>query len=226
MNNELTKLGESAIAAWTKRDSKREERLAFSATILANLESAVDASGLFPELVTALGEAVRQFEHGSIALLMHMTPLTADAGRRIIEVIHYTIFLRKKPIALKKKTIVTLASWLSGDALYSFRSPLESYYKSQAKAATGPYGENFVLNLYKNLSEYVHGNPKLWAESRIGLSLSASTTDLDKHEDWITSVAKACAYIILTELPDLAVDELDTWFGADWNNVKAALNLP
>jgi hypothetical protein len=225
MKTELTQLGESALSAWTGRDAKREERLAFSATMLARFESAVEASGLFPELATSLGEAVRQFEHGSVALLMHLTPLAADAGRRIIEVIYYTVFLRTAPLVLNRRT-VSLASWLAGDALFSFSAPLKSYYKAHAVASSGPYGEKRVLDLYKDLSAYVHGNPQLWAESRVGLSLVATQTNLDKHEAWLVSVAKTCACVILLELPDLAVDELDVWFDAEWNAVKSALGLP
>ncbi|MBC7977070.1 MAG: hypothetical protein H7138_19000 [Myxococcales bacterium] len=64
-----------------------ENRLDQTAHIMSRAVAALDASGKFPRLTDAVDEAVRQFEHGSIALLMNLTPLAADAARRILEVV-------------------------------------------------------------------------------------------------------------------------------------------
>lgn len=100
MSKELSNIGDGAVAAWARRDRAMEQRLEATAYIMSRAMAAVDASGQFPRLADALEEAVRQFEHGSVALLMNLTPAAADAARRMLEVVFFTVFMRGDPIGL------------------------------------------------------------------------------------------------------------------------------
>ena len=195
-----------------------EQRLEVTAYIMSRARAAVDASGQVPRLADALEEAVRQLEHGSVALLMNLTPAAADAARRMLEVVFFTVFMRGDPNRL--------AAWHAGAEEFRFAGPLKQYFANSGSAvASGPYGEAFALGLYKRASASVHANPRIWAESRNGLKIEAQSPTLAAREEMLHDAARTATYVTLHELRDLDVDDIEAFFGAAWNAVREALGL-
>jgi hypothetical protein len=153
---------------------------------------------------------------------MGLTPLAADSARRILEVIHYTIFLHHRLIWSGN---VSISDWERGAQVYQFCHPLEVYYRSRATAAGGPFGETFTSNLFQSLSAYVHAHPTKWGEAREGLELRPTLAEVARAERNLTDAAKVICYIVLLELSDLSVDDIDSFFGTDWSAVMLALGL-
>src|SRR5207248_8173376 len=137
----IATIGDSAVRAWAAKDNALLSTFEEATAVIANVEAAVDASGQFPELAEAVGEALVQLEHGSVALLMDLTALAADAARRTLEVVYFTAFLRHGPI-VQRSAPIRLADWKAGAALYSFVRPLQKYFSdpSKAYADVGNYG--------------------------------------------------------------------------------------
>lgn len=180
--------------------------------------AALDASGQFPRLTDALDEAVRQFEHGSIALLMNLTPLAADATRRVLEVVFFTTFMRNDP--------GRLANWHAGAEEFRFTGPLKQYFTAAGPAvADGPYGHTATLDLYKRLSASVHANPMIWSESRDGLKIEAQPATAADREAMLHDAARCVIYVILHQLPDLEIDGIEDLFPANWPLIRSALGL-
>jgi hypothetical protein len=123
MGGDLARIGTYAVASWETHDAAAENRLDQTAHIMSRAVAALDASGKFPRLTDALDEAVRQFEHGSIALLMNLTPLVADAARRVLEVVFFTTFMRQDPARLGK--------WHGGAEEFKFTGPSSNISRQQ-----------------------------------------------------------------------------------------------
>ena len=227
MPGELTNLGDSAVEAWNARDRELEAVLEADATMLERVEAAVSASKLFPQMAAALHEVLLQYEHGAIALLMQLSALAADAGRRIVEAVCFTAFLKHNPLKIDGK-LGGFADWQSGGALFSFLGPLKTYFDapSRAKAAVGPFGKPFIEALYRELSRSVHGNPVSWGESREGLKVKVEAPTSEIRQRQLMSAAKVAMYVTLIELPDLWIADVASFFGSDWKSVQAALELP
>jgi hypothetical protein len=218
MAGELSKIGEYAVACWAGRDRAVEHRLDEAAYLMSRAMAAVDGSGQFPRLADALDEAVRQFEHGSIALLMNLTPAAADAARRILEVIFFTAFMRWDP--------ARLSAWHAGAEEFRFTGPLKQYFRAAGTAvAHGPYGEAPTLNLYKRASASVHANPRIWSESRDGLKVEAQSFTFAAREEMLQDAARTVVYVTLHELRDLDIDGIEDFFGPAWAAVRGALGI-
>jgi hypothetical protein len=223
----IEQIGDSAAGAWATRDAALSATLEQAATSIGNLQAAVDASGLFPDMSEAVGEALVQLEHGSVALLMGLTSLAADAARRTLEVVYFTAFLRHGPLKQKKR-MITSSDWHSGAALYSFVVPLRDYFSdpSRKHADTGIFSAAATTALYADVSGAVHANPLVWGESRDGLLVKADAAGLARRADELLGAARAAAYVVLLELPDLSVDDIELLFSGDWPAVRAILGLP
>jgi len=218
MGGELSKIGEYAIRCWEHRDRAVEKRLDDTAHMLSRAVAAVDASGQFPRLADALDEAVRQLELGSVALLMNVTPLAADAARRILEVVFFTIFLKDDP--------QKLASWHAGAQEFRFTGRLKAFYDASPPAvANGPFGLAMTDSLYRTLSASVHANPTIWNESRDGLKLAAPLPTLAAREEMLHDAVRSVMYVLLYVLPDLEIDDVESVFPAHWPSVKGALGI-
>ena len=218
MGGDLVRIGEYAIASWARRDKSAEKRLDETAHIMSRAVAAIDASGHFPRLADALDEGVRQFEHGSIALLMNLTPLAADAARRLLEVVFFTTFMRADP--------ARLAAWHAGAEEFRFTNPLKQYFiAAGATVANGPYGYAATLDLYKRLSASVHANPTIWSESRDGLKIEAPAPTLVLREEMLHDSARSVLYVVLHQLPDLEIDGIEDLFPTNWPFVRSALGL-
>ena len=210
--------GQAAQAAWDARDRIVEERLARSAQALSSALAAIDASHQFDEMAIAAEEAIRQLEYGSIALLMNLTPLVADAARRLLEGVHFTAFLRTSR--------ARLGAWHAGGQEYRFSKELDKYYRTKsAIVAAGPYGKSTTRALYHDLCGSVHGTPTVWNESRVGLRLDPVASIFSQRELWLHEAARAACYVILVELPALEIAGIDALFGTAWSAVQAALGL-
>ena len=218
MGGDLARIGTYAVASWASHDAGIENRLDQTAHLMSRAVAALDASGRFPRLTDALDEAVRQFEHGSIALLMNLTPLAADAARRVLEVVFFTTFMRHDPSRL--------AAWHAGAEEFRFTTPLKQYFTSAgATVASGPYGYAMTLDLYKRLSASVHANPMIWSESRNGLKIQAAHSTIADRETMLHDAARCVTYVILHQLPDLEVDGIEDLFQSNWSAVQSALGL-
>ena len=218
MGGDLARIGTYAVASWASHDVATENRLDQTAHIMSRAVAALDASGKFPRLTDALDEAVRQFEHGSIALLMNLTPLVADAARRVLEVVFFTTFMRHDP--------ARLAAWHAGGEEFRFTAPLKQYFTAAGPAvANGPYGYTATLDLYKRLSASVHANPIIWNESRDGLKIEAAPATTADRETMLHDAARCVIYVILHQLPDLEIDGIEELFPASWASIRSALGL-
>jgi hypothetical protein len=218
MGGDLARIGTYAVASWASHDVAIETRLDQTAHIMSRAVAALDASGKFPRLTDALDEAVRQFEHGSIALLMNLTPLAADAARRVLEVVFFTTFMRLDP--------TRLAAWHAGAEEFRFTGPLKQYFTGAGAAvANGPYGQSATLDLYKRLSASVHANPMIWSESRDGLKIEAAPSTTTDREVMLHDAARCVIYVILHQLPDLEIDGIEELFPLNWTSVRSALGL-
>lgn len=218
MSKELSKIGDCAVASWARRDHAMEQRLEETAYIMSRAMAAVDASGQFPRLADALEEAVRQLEHGSVALLMNLTPAAADATRRVLEVVFFTVFMRGDPSRL--------AAWHAGAEEFRFTGPLKQYFtRSGTAVASGPYGQTSTLALYKRASASVHANPQIWGESRDELKVEAQGITLAAREEMLHDAARTAVYVTLHELRDLDIDGVEAFFGGTWGAVRGTLGL-
>jgi hypothetical protein len=218
MGGDLERIGRYAVTSWASHDVATEHRLDQTAHLMSRAVAALDASGSFPRLTDALDEAVRQFEHGSIALLMNLTPLVADAARRVLEVVFFTTFMRHDPDRL--------SAWHAGAEEFRFSGPLKQYFAAADSAvANGPYGHTATLDLYKRLSASVHANPKVWNESRDGLRIAARPSTTADREAMLHDAARCVIYVILHQLPDLEIDGIEDLFPSNWTSVRSALGL-
>jgi hypothetical protein len=218
MGGDLVRIGEYAIASWARRDKSVERRLDETAHIMTRAVAAIDASRKFARLADALDEGVRQFEHGSLALLMNLTPLSADAARRLLEVVYFTTFMRNDP--------ARLAAWHGGAEEFRFTGPLKQYFTAAgATVESGPYGHAATLDLYKRLSASVHANPTIWSESRDGLKIEAPGPTLVMREEMLHDAARCVLYVVLHQLPDLEIDGIEALYPTNWTAVQSALGL-
>jgi hypothetical protein len=119
---------------------------------------------------------------------MGLSVLAADAARRILEVVHYTNFFRHN---LVKSGTISVNDWHQGAEVFSFTKPVEIYYTSRLAASTGPFGKTFTIDLFKNLSAYVHANPTKWRQAREGLEVKPAPQEIATAEKQMTDAAKA-----------------------------------
>lgn len=214
MANELARIGDSAVEVWKNRDLVLEARLNKVGGVLSCALAAADSQGSISEVADAIDEALRQFEQGSIALLMHMTPLVADAGRRMLEIIYFTLFLRDdRP---------KLLAWQAGAEQYVFVKRLTNFYSDQARivAGLGAFGTDKTIAVYRDLSRTVHANPVTWNENRDGLKVIADELKVSDREVQLVDAAKCVIYALLAEFRDLEIDGAEDLFESGWVVVK------